>query len=96
MPRVFRSFCGEFPNVNISLVTRNSGTVQGWIATQEFDIGLTGNAIDHPGLLTLPFTAAAGVCVMPAAHPLAARLRRTERSRRAAAVKQPTRAESRA
>ncbi|MGO7335770.1 LysR substrate-binding domain-containing protein [Rhizobium leguminosarum] len=73
LPRVFRSFCGEFPNVNISLITRNSGTVQGWIATQEFDIGLTGNAIDHPGLLTLPFTAAAGVCVMPAAHPLAAR-----------------------
>ena len=71
LPRVFRSFRAGFPNVNISLITRGSGTMQGWIATQEFDLGLTASAIDHPGLVSAPFSFAPAVCVMPRDHPLA-------------------------
>ena len=42
-----------------------------WVAAQQFDFGFATPAAEIEGLISEPFLAGRGVCVLPVGHPLA-------------------------
>ena len=73
VPEVIKEFRTANPAVRIQLQTRSSSTVRLWVAAQQFDLGLATPGGEVQGVRAETFLKSAGLCVLPAAHPLAAR-----------------------
>ena len=61
------------PEQTISLDVRGTDELVPGIAEQRYHLGLTDSEIRHSGVRVEPFLRSEGVCVLPAASPLAAR-----------------------
>jgi DNA-binding transcriptional LysR family regulator len=72
VPTVIKEFRAANPGVRIQLQTRSSSTVRLWVAAQQFDLGLATPAGEVQGARAETFLKLPGVCVLPAAHRLAA------------------------
>jgi len=73
VPGAIRQFLADYPSTRIHLQTRSSSTVRIWVAAQQFDFGFATPAGEMEGLISEPFLAGRGVCVLPPDHPLARR-----------------------
>jgi DNA-binding transcriptional LysR family regulator len=73
LPRVIARYRRAHPDVTVSLQTRSSITVLDWVASTNYDVGFAAGTPEQPSLLTIPFAAVPGVCVMPPHHRLASR-----------------------
>ncbi|MFD1767271.1 LysR substrate-binding domain-containing protein [Sphingorhabdus buctiana] len=71
-PRVIKLFIDRHPGVTVTFEIANSSIVRNLIASGTHDIGLCADEIDTTNVMTEPFIATRGICVMPEAHPLAA------------------------
>jgi DNA-binding transcriptional LysR family regulator len=73
LPRVMARYRRAHPDVTVSLQTRSSITVLDWVASTNYDVGFAAGAPEQPSLLTIPFAAVPGICIMPPHHRLASR-----------------------
>lgn len=73
VPSATARLLARFPDLRVSVQARSSEQVFHWLQTQQFDVGLAGPASEHGGIDRLLEVSAACVCVLPAAHALAAR-----------------------
>ncbi|WP_151637670.1 LysR family transcriptional regulator [Noviherbaspirillum aerium] len=75
LPKVIRRFRDRFPDVPVSVRISDSPTVSKWTATGYVDFGLVAYTVDTPGVAASICHREKGVCVVPQAHPLAAKKR---------------------
>jgi DNA-binding transcriptional LysR family regulator len=73
VPRALQRFLQRHPQVTVSLQVHSSVGAREWVATGQVDLGLAADEVDTAGIDAELFTAAPGVCVLPARHPLARR-----------------------
>lgn len=73
LPRVAAAFSRNHPNVNVSIVTRESKRIQEWMETQHYDLGIAEKPSEPNPLLHFEPLVQRLVCVLPAGHPLADR-----------------------
>ncbi len=70
VPRAIGAFCRTHPNITFTLQVRSSTAVRDLVASGQFDIGLAADEIDLSGVEHRTFQSNAGVCALPATHPL--------------------------
>lgn len=70
LPRVLSQFAEKRPDLQIKIITRNSGTVRDLMSTQQFDIAIAELPLDYPTSHMEVFSYEC-VCMLPKAHPLA-------------------------
>ncbi len=70
LPRVLSQFAENRPDLQIKIITRNSGTVRDLMSTQQFDIAIAELPLDYPTSHMEVFSYEC-VCMLPKAHPLA-------------------------
>ncbi|RUM99523.1 LysR family transcriptional regulator [Pseudaminobacter arsenicus] len=73
LPCVAAAFSRSHPEVNVSIVTRESKRIQEWMATQHYDLGIAEMPTEPNPLLHFEALPQRLVCVLPAGHPLADR-----------------------
>lgn len=73
MPTVVHLFHQEYPNIKISLQTRNSNTVKDMILSGESEIGFAADEINAIGISSSEFARFPGVVALPVGHQLAAK-----------------------
>ena len=72
MPQLVADFLTDKPDVNVSLMMRASSVIEEWIASQQYDIGLSETPNPSAALEIEDFQLNC-VCALPADDPLAAR-----------------------
>jgi DNA-binding transcriptional LysR family regulator len=75
LPAVIERFVATHPRVAVSLEMRSESTIQRWVSSGHCDIGFATTTPDAGGLTSVELYRLAGLCAIPAAHPLAARER---------------------
>ncbi|MGI4856578.1 MAG: LysR substrate-binding domain-containing protein [Janthinobacterium lividum] len=75
IPQVIERFLAVYPNIAVSLEMRSEGTIQRWASSAYCDVGFSTMTPDAFGVTSAELYQLAGVCALPAAHPLAARTR---------------------
>lgn len=75
LPQAIKVFREQYPDVPISVQISDSPTVSKWTATGYVDLGLVAYVVDTPGVEAKVWHREKGVCVVPAAHPLAQKKR---------------------
>lgn len=75
LPQAIKVFRKQYPDVPISVQISDSPTVSKWTATGYVDLGLVAYVVDTPGVEAKVWHREKGVCVVPAAHPLAQKKR---------------------
>ncbi len=76
MPQLIAEFLKDKPDVKVSLMMRASSVIEEWIASQQYDIGVTETPAVSKATLSEDFEMAC-VCALPASDPLAAQSRIT-------------------
>ncbi|MFV2069476.1 MAG: LysR substrate-binding domain-containing protein, partial [Pirellulales bacterium] len=72
LPPIIAEFQRDYPDISIDLeVIHTSAVVVDWIATQQYDLGLTVTPVEDAAVTTRPFSRQQVLCVLPAGHPLA-------------------------
>ncbi|WP_037309534.1 LysR substrate-binding domain-containing protein [Ruegeria halocynthiae] len=72
MPQLVARFLKDKPDVKVSLMMRGSSVIEEWIASQQYDIGVTETPAISKGTKSEDFELAC-VCALPASDPLAAK-----------------------
>lgn len=72
---VIRSFIGEYPDVHISLHSRSSQFLSGWMRTGQLDLCVVTQRSKDTHVVAEPILHLPMVCILPLAHPLASRPR---------------------
>lgn len=72
LPRLLSQFSAQRAELQIKIITRNSGTIRELMSTQQFDIAIAELPLDYPNSQMEVFSYEC-VCMMPKAHPLARR-----------------------
>ncbi|MDO6387605.1 LysR family transcriptional regulator [Uliginosibacterium sp. 31-12] len=75
LPAACRHFLALHPGVNLAITPAESPLLEEWLSAQRFDLGLTEQNTAPPGTHLEVLLEADEVCVLPAAHPLAAKAR---------------------
>ncbi|NVO56612.1 LysR family transcriptional regulator [Rhodobacteraceae bacterium B1Z28] len=78
MPQLISIFLKDKPDVKVSLMMRGSPVIEEWIASQQYDIGVTETPAKSNATLSEDFKMAC-VCALPASDPLAAKTQITAR-----------------
>lgn len=73
LPAACRRFQQQHAQIALSITPQESPLLEEWLSAQRFDLGLTEQDSAPPGCTLTPLFAADEVCVLPPAHPLAAR-----------------------
>ncbi len=73
LPSAIRQLRDRYPAAVVSLQVRSSATILQWAAAQQCDVGLAWNVSEVPEVDIEPLLTFPGVCVLPPAHPLAAK-----------------------
>ena len=73
LPQQVARFLKGRGNVRLTLMTRNSGSIEDSMLTRAADFGISHLATEHPGLRCIPFGHCSMVCALPAGHRLASR-----------------------
>jgi len=73
LPRAIASFVATRREVTVTLNVRASSYIAEWVAGQQADLGFVSGAPAGSGVVMEPFEPTDAVCVLPPAHPLAAR-----------------------
>ncbi|REG57925.1 LysR family transcriptional regulator [Paraburkholderia sp. BL6669N2] len=73
VPHAIKRFVARFPDVTVSLHVNTSGTVNHWTALQFCDLGVAVYVSEASDCEVEQLSDVAAVCVMPAAHRLAAK-----------------------
>ncbi|NYH19180.1 LysR substrate-binding domain-containing protein [Paraburkholderia bryophila] len=73
VPMVLERFLAAYPRIAVSLEMRSEGTIQRWASAAYCDIGFATTTPDAFGVTSAELYRLAGVCALPAGHPLAAR-----------------------
>lgn len=73
VPMVIERFLAAYPRIAISLEMRSEGTIQRWASSAHCDVGFATTTPDVFGVTSAELYRLAGVCALPAGHPLAAR-----------------------
>ncbi|WP_315838259.1 LysR substrate-binding domain-containing protein [Bradyrhizobium prioriisuperbiae] len=76
LPRLLSQFSKPRPDLQVKIITRNSGTVRELMSTQQFDIAIAELPLDYPTSHMEIFSYEC-MCMLPKAHPLA-RLKQIE------------------
>lgn len=71
LPDILSSFKKEFPNINVSVIVKNSKKVSEEIAAGTVDLGLVGALMSNPPLAYLPFCAERLKLIVGCNHPWA-------------------------
>jgi len=71
VPAVIERFLARYPRIAISLEMRSEPTIQRWASSAYCDIGFATTTPDAFGVVSEALYALAGVCAIPAHHPLA-------------------------
>jgi len=69
LPDMLSSFKKEFPNINVSVIVKNSEKVSEEIAAGTVDLGLVGALMNNPPLIYLPFCAERLKLIVGCDHP---------------------------
>jgi DNA-binding transcriptional LysR family regulator len=72
LPAACRRFLAAHPGVRVTVTPQESPLLEEWLTAQRHDLGLTEHDSAPPGTTLTPLLVADEVCVLPAAHPLAA------------------------
>ncbi len=72
LPAACRNFSATHAGVRITITPQESPLLEEWLSAQRHDLGLTEHDSAPPGTRLTPLLVADEVCVLPAAHPLAA------------------------
>ena len=75
VPLVIERFLAAYPRIAVSLEMRSEGTIQRWASSAYCDVGFATTTPDAFGVTSAELYRLAGVCALPAKHPLAARER---------------------
>lgn len=73
LPRLIGRFKADHPDIFVTLHNHIAPTVLERVAMRQFDIGVSYAPTEFPGVDIEPLPQLDAVCVMPVAHPLAAR-----------------------
>ena len=73
VPLVIERFLAAYPRIAVSLEMRSEGTIQRWASSAYCDVGFATTTPDAFGVTSAELYRLAGVCALPAKHPLAAR-----------------------
>lgn len=73
LPRLIGRFKADHPDIFVTLHNHIAPTVLERVAMRQFDIGVSYAPTEYPGVDIEPLPQLDAVCVMPVAHPLAAR-----------------------
>ncbi|MGP9435640.1 LysR family transcriptional regulator [Ewingella sp. AOP8-B2-18] len=77
LPAVCKPFLDRYPDVSFNIVPQESPLLEEWLSAQRHDLGLTENTHTPAGTERQPLLTLNEVCVLPADHPLAAKMRLT-------------------
>lgn len=77
LPDVLTELRKSFPELRVSIETRERRDVERWVASQQFDIGIANLPIQNPSVTTTEFAAAEALAVLPAGHKLTKKRRVT-------------------
>jgi DNA-binding transcriptional LysR family regulator len=75
VPLVIERFLAAYPRIAVSLEMRSEGTIQRWASSAYCDVGFATTTPDAFGVTSAELYRLAGVCALPAKHPLAPRER---------------------
>jgi len=75
VPLVIERFLAAYPRIAVSLEMRSEGTIQRWASSAYCDVGFATTTPDAFGVTSAELYRLAGVCALPAKHPLTARER---------------------
>ena len=75
VPLVIERFLAAYPRIAVSLEMRSEGTIQRWASSAYCDVGFATITPDAFGVTSAELYRLAGVCALPAKHPLTARER---------------------
>lgn len=75
VPLVIERFLAAYPRIAVSLEMRSEGTIQRWASSAYCDVGFATTTPDAFGVTSTELYRLAGVCALPAKHPLTARER---------------------
>jgi len=70
LPDVVERFLAAYPRIAISLEMRSEGTIQRWVSSAYCDVGFATTTPDAFGVTSAELYRLAGVCALPADHPL--------------------------
>lgn len=73
LPPLLQPFLARYPQVNIQIVPQESPLLEEWLSAQRHDLGLTETLHTPAGTERTPLLTLNEVCVLPQAHPLAAK-----------------------
>ncbi|MGE9126162.1 LysR substrate-binding domain-containing protein, partial [Escherichia coli] len=73
LPTVLGAFLEDKPNVNVTLLVRDSAKVVDWVMGQQIDLGVSVIPSDHPAVENELLATAQGVCAVPLGHRLVTR-----------------------
>lgn len=73
LPQVLGSYMGGQPDMRFSIHTGSTPQVMEWVETQQVDLGICLHLRDLPNTDYRPLTQLRMECLLPVAHPLAAR-----------------------
>jgi DNA-binding transcriptional LysR family regulator len=71
LPRAIKRFSIDHPRVTFTLMTKSPANVEGWIASQQYDLGFASN-FDGSAVRAEIFAAVEAVCIFPRGHKLEA------------------------
>jgi DNA-binding transcriptional LysR family regulator len=75
VPMVIERFLAAYPRIAVALEMRSEGTIQRWASSAYCDIGFATTTPDAFGVTSAELYRLAGVCALPAGHPLASKKR---------------------
>ena len=73
LPALLQPFLARYPDVNLTIVPQESPLLEEWLSAQRHDLGLTETLATPAGTARHELLSLDEVCVLPVAHPLAAR-----------------------
>lgn len=73
LPPLLQPFLERYPQVNIQIVPQESPLLEEWLSAQRHDLGITETLHTPAGTERTPLLTLNEVCVLPQAHPLAAK-----------------------
>src|SRR6202012_447755 len=73
VPMVIERFLAAYPRIAVALEMRSEGTIQRWASSAYCDIGFATTTPDAFGVTSTELYRLAGVCALPADHPLSAK-----------------------
>ena len=73
LPPLIQPFLARYPEVSLQIVPQESPLLEEWLSAQRHDLGLTETLHTPAGTERTPLLTLNEVCVLPQAHPLAAK-----------------------